>query len=417
MWEEALAMNFIFVSPNYPVRYFKWVEALKERGVTVLGIGDSPYEDLHPRLRSALAEYYFVRDLGQYADMLSACRYFEGKYGKIDFIESDNEWWLGMDASLRKAMNVTTGFWPEEMGPIKAKSLMKEAFRRGGAKTMRYVLVHGPEDLSQAKNFARDVGYPVFVKPNIGVGANSSFPLRDEAALEAFLARRLDETYIMEEYVEGSIVSFDGICDSHSEVVFCTSDHFPTPVAKVVNEGLDYYYYNNPFALPFHDCDGKEFERLGRAVVKAFGIRQRFFHIEFFLLAADKPGLAEKGEVVALECNMRPAGGYTPDLIDYANSVSCYEIYADVVTADKNLQDMGKAKYYAFASARRDGLPYLHSKDEIVARYHDAICMMGRYPSHMAAAMGDEFYYAKFLGYEDGLAFDGFVREKTQPAL
>jgi hypothetical protein len=43
--------------------------------------------------------------------------------------------------------------------------------------------------------------------------------------------------------------------------------------------------------------------------------------------------------------------------------------------------------------------------------------MSGRYPAHMAAAMGDEYFYAKFVKFQDGLAFDDFVRAKIpEPA-
>ena len=182
-------MNFIFISPNFPPRYFKWAEALKDHGVRVLGIGDSPDYDLHPRLKAALTEYQFVDDMGNYAKMLALCQAYEAKYGKIDFIESDNEWWLEMDAKLRKGMGIKTGFWPEEMEPIKAKSAMKARFQEGGAKTMRYLLLEGPSDLKKAQDFIVQVGWPVFVKPNVGVGANQSFALHSEAELEKFLAR------------------------------------------------------------------------------------------------------------------------------------------------------------------------------------------------------------------------------------
>jgi hypothetical protein len=410
--ENLNTMNFIFVSPNFPVRYFKWVEALRDHGVTVLGIGDSPYYDVHPRLKEALKEYYFVQDLGDKKAMVKACQYFQDKYGPIDFIESDNEWWLEGDAYLREKFNVKSGFWPKDMEHIKAKSAMKKYFEQGGAKTMRYLVVDGPKDKEAAEKFQKEVGWPVFVKPNVGVGASDSYALHNQKEFDAFFKKSLPEPYIMEEYVDGFIVSFDGICDSHSDVVFCTTDHFMTPIATVVNDLTDYYYYNNPFALPFHDIDQKAFEKVGRAVVKAFGIKQRFFHIEFFVLNKDKDGLAKKGDFVALECNMRPAGGYTPDLINYANSVSCYQIYADVVCYDENRQDMAKTKYYAFAPARRDGIKYAHTEQEILSKYGNAMCMYGRYPAHMAAAMGDLYYYARFEKYEDGMAFDAYVRER-----
>ena len=146
-------MNFVFISPNFPVRYYKWAEALKDHGITVLGIGDSPLYDVHPRLLHALTEYYFVKDLSNIEDLKKACQYFQDKYGKIDYIESDNEWWLYNDSVLRKAFNVTTGFYPEDMEKIKAKSAMKECFINAGAKVMRYTLVDGSKDLEKALNF------------------------------------------------------------------------------------------------------------------------------------------------------------------------------------------------------------------------------------------------------------------------
>ena len=406
-------MNFIFVSPNFPVRYFKWVEALAHHGITVLGIGDSPSYDVHPRLKAALKEYTFVKDLSDYPSLLAACRHYETKYGKIDFIESDNEWWLESDARLRKDLGVKSGFFPEQMQHIKAKSAMKRCFQEAGAKTMRYILVDGPENLEASLAFAKEVSYPVFVKPDVGVGANDSFKLNNEEELRHFLSKKLPETYIMEEFIDGEIVSFDGICNSKSEVVFCTSDHFLTPIAEVVNNDTDYFYYNNPFSLPFFDVDPVAFEKMGRAVVKSFGIASRFFHIEFFVLSKDKEGFASKGEFVALECNMRPAGGYTPDLINYANSVSCYEIYADVVLYDENRQDMNKKKFYSFAPARKNGISYLHKDAEILAKYKSNLCMQGTYPEHMVKAMGNEYFYAKFSDFSEGMSFVDFVRARS----
>lgn len=406
-------MNFIFISPNFPIRYYLFTEALRRKGVNVLGIGDSIAPDLQPRLVSSLTEYYFVKDLSDKAEMEKAVSYFQKKYGKIDYIESNNEWWLEMDAYLREKFDVKTGFFPAQMEHIKAKSAMKEYFRKGGAKTMRYLLVDGKQDKKKAEEFVKEVGFPVFVKPNVGVGASDSYSLKNKEEFDAFFEKTLPETYIMEEFVSGSIVSFDGICDSKGNVVFATSDHFPVPVADVVNDLIDDYYWTNPFSLPMDDIDAPSFLETGKKVVKAFGISKRAFHIEFFVLDKDKPGLAKKGEFVALECNMRPAGGYTPDLIDFAESASIYDIYADVICFDENREDMGKEKFYAFTSARRDCYHYLHSEEEILAKYRYQLCMYGRYPEHMALAMGDSYYYAKFKTKEEGMEFVSFVHAKA----
>ena len=69
-------MNYIFVSPNYPERYFKFVESLRKRGVTVLGIGDTPWNELNPRLKKSITEYYWLPNLANFEEMLKACRFF-----------------------------------------------------------------------------------------------------------------------------------------------------------------------------------------------------------------------------------------------------------------------------------------------------------------------------------------------------
>ena len=406
-------MNFIFVSPNFPTRYFKWVESLRSRGINVLGIGDSPYQDLHPRLTASLTEYYYVNDMSNNQAMEQAVAYYQNKYGKIDFIESNNEWWLEEDARLRAHFGVNTGFHPEDMLHIKAKSQMKESFKRGGAKTMRYIVVKGKEDKDRALEFVKEVGYPVFVKPDIGVGAGDSHSIKNAEAMDAFFKKELPEPYIMEEFVDGRIVSFDGICDSKGEVAFCCTDHFPVPIDRVVNEGLDHVYYNVSFALPMIDVDPVEFEKVGRNVVRSFGIKQRFFHIEFFVLNQDKPGFAKKNDFVALECNMRAPGGYTPDLINYGSSISVYDAYADVMAYDEVRVDLNTPKYYAVASHRRDSLRYAHTHEEVLARYGNKIKLTGRYPEHIAAVMGDTYYFAPFETYEEAQEFDEFIRQKA----
>jgi hypothetical protein len=250
----------------------------------------------------------------------------------------------------------------------------------------------------------------------VGVGAADSYALHNEAEFDHFFTLKLPEQYIMEEYVDGQIVSFDGICDNEGDVVFCSTDHFPTPIAIVVNEKTDYYYFNNPFALEMKDLDGKEFERVGRQVVKAFGIRKRFFHIEFFVLTEDKPGFAKQGEFVALECNMRPPGGYTPDLIDYGISASVYEIYADIVAYNENRQDMSKEKYYSFAISRRDEISYVYSAEEVIAKGAGHVMARGRYPDHLADDMGNTYLFVRFKDFEEGKAFCEMAREKKAQA-
>ena len=126
--------NFVFISPHFPDCFWKFCLALKNRGFCVLGIGDCPYDRLQGELKYALTEYYCCYDMENYENEKRAVAYFENKYGHIDFLESNNEFWLEKDAMLRKDFNITTGPFPDEVKFYKHKSLQKEIIKSGGKK-------------------------------------------------------------------------------------------------------------------------------------------------------------------------------------------------------------------------------------------------------------------------------------------
>ena len=79
--------NFVFISPNFPLTYWKFCRELKNNGMRVLGIGDCPYDDLMPELKDAMHEYYKVSSLENSDEVFKAVAFFTFKYGKIDWLE------------------------------------------------------------------------------------------------------------------------------------------------------------------------------------------------------------------------------------------------------------------------------------------------------------------------------------------
>ena len=118
--------NVIFLSPNFPENYWKFCYELKQNGMNVLGIGDAPYDNLLPELRDSLSEYYKVDSLENYDQVYRAVAFFIFKHGPIDWLESNNEYWLELDAALRTAFHITSGIQSEDIPRIKYKSKMKE---------------------------------------------------------------------------------------------------------------------------------------------------------------------------------------------------------------------------------------------------------------------------------------------------
>lgn len=397
-------MNFIFISPHFPKTYWNFCDRLRCNGVNVLGIGDAPFDEIPYELKDCLTEYYRVDNLGNYDEMVRAVGYFTFHYGKIDWLESNNEYWLEMDAQLRTDFNITTGAQNDFIERIKFKSKMKESYRAAGVPVARHHMVC---TIDAARAFIRTVGYPVIVKPDNGCGAEATYKLKNEDDLQNFFAHLPAIPYIMEEYINGTIVSFDGVADSHCVPLFYTSNVFPTPLLDIVSQKGDFAYWTQksvPAAL----------KDVGFRTIKAFGAKSRFFHCEFFQLNEDKPGLGKKGDYVALEVNMRPAGGYTPDMINFANSVDCYQIWADMVCYDEVRHlDLNGPKYYCVYASRRDCHSYKHSHEQILARYGSRLKMCDELPLALRLDMGDRMYTANVRTSVERDAFIRYVQQRA----
>lgn len=400
-------MNFVYISPQFPKTNCEFCDRLKQNGVNVLGIADMEYDQLDQKLKDSLTEYYKVSNLENYDEVLKAVAFFTHKYGKIDWLESNNEHWLVQDAKLRSDFNITTGIKADKIANIKEKSKMKKAYKKAEIPFADFSLV---TTLAKAKKFIDKVGYPVVAKPDNGVGASDTHKIKNEKELKKFFETcNQNIKYIMEEYVDGDLVSYDAIIDSNDNPVFETGIVEPA-VMDIVNKGLDVFYYVEK-EMPEKLLDA------GRRAVKGFGVKSRFIHLEFFRLNKNKKGLGKKGDYVGLESNMRPAGGYTPDMYNYANNTDVYQIWADMIAFDRiekaQLNEDIEKNYCVYAS-RRDNKNYVHSHDEVKQKYGNAIVMDERMPDIFAGAMGNYMYTAKFVAKEEMEEFISFVHQKVE---
>ncbi len=379
--------NVVFLSPNFPTNYWQFCRELKNNGMNVLGIGDAPYEGLMEELKDSLTEYYKVDSLEDYEAVYRAVGYFIFKYGRIDWLESNNEYWLERDARLRTDFHITSGFQVEDMPRIKYKSKMKEFYRKVGIPTARYHMV---DDLKGCRAFVKEVGWPVVVKPDNGVGASHTYKLSSDKDLKDFLTNKREErvSYIMEEFIHAEVNSYDAIIDSRGEPIFETGNVTPMSIMDIVNEEDNSIYYIVK-DLP------EDTRKAGRATVKSFGVKSRFVHFEFFRLTQDQKGMGKKGDVVALEVNMRPCGGFTPDMMNFANATNVYKIWADMIAFDHSTIGQGEHAYCAYAG-RRDGKRFALSHEELIGKYAEQLRMVDRIPDVLADAMGNQMYVAVF---------------------
>ena len=391
-------MNYIFISPAYPITCTHFCTRLNELGVNVLGIGDLPFDDLNDQLKQALSEYYYVDSLEDYDKIYRAVAFYIHKYGRIDWLESLNEYWLPTDARLRTDFNIAVGTREDGIGTLIRKSAMKKVFLKAEIPTARQHMV---SDLKSGKAFAAQVGYPVIVKPDIGVGANGAMKLNSSAELAAFYKNLPEEPYVMEEFLSGDICTYDAVIDSRCEPLFESMCTYPSVLDTVQNDE-DIHFYTAA-EVP------QKLRRLGRKTVRAFGADRRFVHFEFIKLTKDHEGIGESGDYALMEVNMRPAGGHDPDMMNYAKSTDVFRIYAEMVTSDKRSLPESDDHYYCAYAARKDGHIFSHSHEEIMEHFGSDIVIQEEMPPIDWPSMGRYVYMAKFRTKPEMENFFAFV--------
>jgi len=384
-------MNIVFLSPHFPPNYYPFCVHLKRMGANVFGIADEQYERLRPELKDALTEYYRVDDMHSYEQLVRALGYFTYRYGKIDRLDSQNEYWLETEAQLRTDFNID-GLKNNHMAAIKRKSRMKKVFQKAGVEVARGRIVR---KLKDAQALIAETGYPVVAKPDIGVGAAKTYKIANQSELDDFFSEKPPLDYFMEEFIQGQIVSFDGLVDSKGELIFSTAHAYSSGVMEAVNQNLDIYYYSYREIPP-------DLEKAGRSTLDAFKIRGRFFHFEYFRTADNR--------LVALEVNMRPPGGMTTDMFNYANDIDIYAAWAEMMVH-------GTAKiattrpYHVIYVGRKSTRQYEHSHEAVLDACGRSLSLHLPMEGVFAAAIGNYGYILRSADLDELIGLAKFIQE------
>lgn len=365
-------MNVIILSPHYPPNQINYARAVKRRGDVAIGIGDSA--SISDELRGVLDEYVYIPDMTQYDTMLRTVGYLTSKYGKIDRIDSQNEFWLGIESRLREDFNIT-GQKPAQTDVNRSKLGMKRVAQSAGLRVAQGVEV---ESLEQLRRFIDKVGLPVVVKPVVGVGAAATYSISREEDIEPIF-HQIRGRYICEEYIRGSIVTFDGFIDRHGHVEFQTSHEYNSGVMECVNAGRSIYYYN------VTEIDPTLIE-LGHRCLEAFSVRERFFHIEWFRVS--------EHEYCFLEINVRPPGLYTIDMMNYSSDIDLYEMWAASFHDEAPFRG-SRLLYSVGFAGRRSRESFKYTNEEIIRMHGDHIIEHAPVPGAFSDAMGEYYFMVR----------------------
>jgi hypothetical protein len=382
-------INFVFLSCHFPPRFRFFAQQLKAKGVNVFGIGDESYDNLHHELKESLQEYYKVQNMEDYDQLYRAVGHFIAKYGRINFIESFNEHWVETDARLREDFNVQDGYRIKEMAQYKRKSGMKKVFVGAGLKCAPGLL---PANLEEALAFGRKVGYPLIMKPDSGVGAEGARKINDEAELTKNWENNGNQ--FIEQFIAGNIETYDGVADKDGNVIFYASLRYSAGIMDLLSGACESIFYYVCKDVP------ADLKAMGDLSVKAFNVKNRFFHLEYFRTA--------DGGLLPLEINLRPPGGITIDIWNYVHRMDIYNIYATTILG-QTPPPYEKAKVYGTYTARRDVWKYVNSHEEVVQKLGKRLELAYAMPSIFSPVMGNFAYIFTSETFEDMIEMVKFI--------
>ncbi|MFZ2961037.1 MAG: hypothetical protein WA705_29510 [Candidatus Ozemobacteraceae bacterium] len=383
--------TYLLISPHYPPRLFPFACALRKQGFLAVGLGDALPRELNDALRENLTEYIQVPldcyngkgvfDEYRYDVIYRAVARLIASYGRLDGIESFNEYWLPLESRLREDFNVP-GPKPADLEGMIRKSRMKLTFQAAGVPVVPGRLI---ADFSDLLAFLL-VEKAIIAKPDIGVGASDTHKISSMAEAETFWNNRDPGTaYFMERFIQGpdrELLSYDGIADGNGDVAFATVHPVNDGLLEIVQGGI----------LAYHNLREKDISPvlrgLGERTVKAFGLRRRFFHIEFFRVGETYYGL---------EINTRPPGVLTLDMMNHSHGIDIWDAWA-AIAAGKNGPVECTCDLICFYTARVNRLKYKFSHEELLARLGDHIVFSHPMDSPV---MGDFAYLGLAADHEE----------------
>lgn len=385
-------MNVLFLSPHFPPSFRAFVRALRERGANVLAIGDAPHGDLGADLAPFIAEYVHIPNMADEEAMLRAVGGLVSRHGRIHHLDSLNEHWLAVEAMLREDFNVP-GLKPRDLVRYRSKFGMAEVFRENDIEAPETLRVRTPDEL---RAFVDRVGFPIILKPDVGVGADQTYRIDHADGLEQ-VCNTLHGDFVAQPFVRGTMTTFDGLTDHDGNIVFAISFVYARSALEMIGSRAEVSYWSRRKITP-------GLEALGRQVVKAFDLRARFFHGEFFE--------REDGSFVPLEVNLRPPGGYTVDLMNYACDVDLYGLWADMVTLRSTATFTYQTRYHAAHVGRRSA-NYKLSVEQARQALGPALMNLPQVPRLFADTMGDPTFLIRHEDERELHALIDRLLEKT----
>lgn len=348
--------NVVFAAPILSENASRMIEAVASLpDVRVAVITQDVAEKMSLDLSSRVVGHWRVSNILDSDQLEWATRELSQRIGSIDRLFGAYEQLQVPLAEVREKLGIE-GMNAEVARRFRDKSEMKDALRAAGLPCAKHHLV---ETVEEAIEFARNVGFPVVVKPPAGAGAVSTFRADDEASLRkaiASAAPQRGQPALIEEFIVGDEFSLETISIDGKSVWHSLTHYYPNPLDVVRNPWIQWC------VLCPREVDDEKYDDIreaGSRALEVLGMKTGLSHMEWFR--------RRDGSIAISEVGARPPGAQITTLNSRAHDIDFVRAWTELMVFNRFARPTRKyAVGVAFLRGQGSGrIRKVHGLDQI----------------------------------------------------
>ncbi|NCG21915.1 MAG: ATP-grasp domain-containing protein [Rhodobacterales bacterium] len=312
-------MHVILLAPHFPAGQRRFLKALKSVGAMVTGIIDSPLQHIDHEVRGMLDAVEVIDNVTSERQVYDAVRRIQKRGPWVHRLEATIEAHVLCAARVRERTAIP-GTSVETVIRCRDKVVMKTFLREHGIPSAAH---RGVETGDEARQFAKDIGYPVILKPRDGAGSAGTYRIDDDASLERVIVElgmnQRPTPVVMEEFVVGHEGFYDTLTVNGQIVMDFVAHYYPNVLPAMRDPNIPAMILcTNRVEMDSY----QELRKLGSKVINALEIPTSATHMEWFF--------GPKGLRFS-EIGARAPGVNFWDVYATANDFDIYEEWARAV--------------------------------------------------------------------------------------
>lgn len=318
--ETRETKRVVFAAPILSENASRMIEAAASLPGVSLGIvTQDPAEKMSAQMAQVVTAHWRVNDILDSRQLTWAVEELGKRLGGIDRLFGAYEQLQVPLAEVREKLGIE-GMRPDVARRFRDKNEMKDVFRANGIPCARHALASTTDE---AVAFAREVGFPVVVKPPAGAGSIATFKADDEASLrDAVLkaAPRRSDPALIEEFIVGDEFSLETISINGEAVWHSLTHYYPNPLDVVRNKWIQWCVVS---PREVDDARYDDIRAAGSRALKVLGMETGLSHMEWFR--------RRDGTIAISEVAARPPGAQITTLNSRAHDIDFVRAWTEVM--------------------------------------------------------------------------------------